>query len=269
MKKRIKAILLSVMIIFLISCGKKTVQPVLDLTTRSGIEMVYLPGGEFIMGESSSAHKVKLSPFYLDNYEVTQTMFKKLGLTDPSHFKGENRPVEMTTYTSAAIYCNERSLEEGLTPCYDQKTWECNFNANGYRLPTEAEWEYAARAGTSGKYYFGTDSKNLKEHAVFKTNSSGHTADVGSKKPNPWGLYDMYGNVAEWCHDYYALDYYKTSDYDNPKGPSKGETKVLRGGSWKDPEEKIGSYIRATGMLINGGCALFDTSGFRCVRKAQ
>lgn len=269
MEKRIRGILLSVMILFLMSCGKKTVQSVHDLTTRSGIKMVYLPGGEFIMGESSSAHKVRLSSFYMDKYEVTQGMFKKLGLTDPSHFKGENRPVEMTTYTGAAIYCNERSLEEGLTPCYDEKTWECDFNADGYRLPTEAEWEYAARAGTTGKYYFGTDKNSLKVHAVYNKNSSGKTADAGTKKPNPWGLYDMYGNVAEWCHDYYAPDYYKTSVYDNPKGPSKGETKVLRGGSWKDPEENIGSYIRATGMLINGGCALFDTSGFRCVRKAQ
>lgn len=250
-------------------CSKQTLQPVHGITTKSGIEMVYLPGGEYIMGEGESAHKVKLSPFYIDKYEVTQGMFKRIEIPDASHFKGEKHPVEMTIYTSAAIYCNERSIEEGLTPCYDEKTWECNFEANGYRLPTEAEWEYAARAGTPGKYYFGTDNKSLKDHAVFKVNSSGRTADTGTKKPNPWGLYDMYGNVAEWCYDYYSADYYTTSDYENPKGPSKGETKVLRGGSWKDTEEKINSYARSTGMMINGGCALFDTSGFRCVRKAE
>lgn len=107
----------------------------------------------------------------------------------------------MTTYTSAAIYCNGRSLEEDLTPCYDETTWECNFEANGYRLPTEAEWEYAARADTSDKYYFGSDRNLLKDYKVYSKNSSGKTADVGTKKPNAWGLYDIYGNVAEWCHD--------------------------------------------------------------------
>lgn len=253
----------------LISCGKDIIRPVHNITTKSGIEMIYLPGGEYLMGEGESAHKVKLSPFYIDKNEVTQSMFKKLEISDASHFKGEKRPVEMTTYTSAAIYCNERSIEEGLTPCYDEKTWKCNFSADGYRLPTEAEWEYAAKGGTSDKYYFGNDDKSLKDHAVFKVNSSGGTADTGTKKPNPWGIYDMYGNVAEWCHDYYSADYHKTSDYENPKGPDKGETKVLRGGSWNDTEEKINSTTRSTGMMINGGCALFDTSGFRCVRKAE
>jgi len=269
MKKGIMLLLMSGISVFLFSCDKKTVKSVHEIKTGSGIDMVYLPGGEFILGEGESAHKITLSPFYIDKYEVTQGMFKKLGLSDPSHLKGENRPVEMTTYTSAAIYCNERSLEEGFTPCYDEKTWECNFKANGYRLPTEAEWEYAAKAGTTGKYFFGTDTNSLKEYAVYSKNSSGKTADAGTKKPNPWGLYDMYGNVAEWCNDFYSPDYYKTSPVLNPKGPAKGETKVLRGGSWKDPGEEIGSAMRATGMLINGGCALFDTNGFRCVRKAQ
>ena len=157
MMKILKTVLCAVLIISASSCSKNEVKPVHYITTKSGIEMVYLPGGEYIMGEGESAHKVKLSPFYIDKYEVTQGMFKKIEVSDASHFKGENRPVEMTTYTIAAIYCNERSIEEGLSPCYDEKTWECDFNANGYRLPTEAEWEYAARAGTSDKYYYGTD----------------------------------------------------------------------------------------------------------------
>lgn len=267
---KIALLLISVLLsAFIISCGKNTIKPIHNITTMSGIEMVFLPGGEYIMGDGKSAHKVKLSPFYIDKYEVTQGMFKKIEVSDASHFKGENRPVEMTTYTIAAIYCNERSIEEGLSPCYDEKTWECDFNANGYRLPTEAEWEYAARAGTSDKYYYGTDKIKLGEYAVFSNNSSGKTTEVGTKKPNLWGLHDMYGNVAEWCHDYYAEDYYKTSAYKDPKGPEKGETKVLRGGSWKDTDEKISSYSRGTGLMINGGCALFDTSGFRCVRKAE
>jgi formylglycine-generating enzyme required for sulfatase activity len=129
------------MVISASSYGEKIAGTVHNITTKSGVEMVYLPGGEFNMGESDSLHKIKLSPFYIDKYEVTRGTFKKIELTDNSHFKGDNKPVEMTTYTSAAIYCNERSLEEGLTPCYDETTWECNFEAKGYRLPTEAVWE--------------------------------------------------------------------------------------------------------------------------------
>lgn len=269
MKKILRPVLFAALIVSASSCSKNEVKPVHNITTKSGIEMIYLPGGEYIMGKGESAHKVKLSAFYMDKYEVTQYMFKKLEISDASHFKGEKRPVEMTTYTSAAIYCNERSLEEGLTPCYDESTWECNYEADGYRLPTEAEWEYAARAGTSDNYYYGTDKNRLEEYAVFSKNSSGQTSDAGTKKPNPWGLYDMYGNAAEWCNDYYAEDYYKTAVYENPRGPLKGETKVLRGGSWKDREDKVNSFARSTGKMINGGCAMFDTSGFRCVRKAD
>ncbi len=270
MKKYITIITIAAFMAVLPSCGgKKVSTEIKDIKSKSGIEMVSLPGGEFTMGEGESSHKVKLSPFYIDRYEVTQEMFKKLELPNPSHFKGDKYPVEMVAWVNAAVYCNERSLEEGLTPCYNEDTWECSFNANGYRLPTEAEWEYAARAGSSDKFYFGNEKKNLKNYAIYIKNSSGKTAAVGSRKPNSWGLYDMYGNVAEWCNDIFSADYYKASSLSDPSGPKKGKERVLRGGSWSDQEEVFGSASRAMDGSINDACILRDTIGFRCVRRAD
>jgi formylglycine-generating enzyme required for sulfatase activity len=269
MKQPLIVLLLSAILAAGIFCGKKESAGIRDIRTKSGVEMISLLGGEFMMGEPGSEHKVILSPFYIDKYEVTQEMFRKLELPNPSHFKGDKNPVEMVAWVNAAVYCNERSLEEGLNRCYNEDTWECNFEANGYRLPTEAEWEYAAKAGTKTKYFFGTDQKNLKNYTVYSKNSSGKTAAVGSRKPNPWGLYDMYGNVAEWCHDIYSVDYYKFSPQKDPRGPLKGKERVIRGGSWRDPEEFFSSYTRAMDASINDACILRDTIGFRCVRKAD
>jgi formylglycine-generating enzyme required for sulfatase activity len=269
MNKIITVLSISAIIISAVSCGKKSDTSVKDIKSKSGVEMVSLPGGEFIMGDGADAHKVKLSPFHIDKYEVTQEMFKKIELPNPSHFKGDKYPVEMVAWVNAAVYCNERSLEEGLVPCYNEDTWECNYEANGYRLPTEAEWEYAARAGSRDKYFFGNEQKNLKNYAIYSKNSSGKTAPAGSRKPNPWGLYDMYGNVAEWCNDVYAADYYKSSPSADPRGPKAGKERVLRGGSWNDPEEFFSSAARAMDGSINDACILRDTIGFRCVRKAD
>ena len=116
--------------------------------------MVLIPAGTFDMGsdkgtaDEAPVHKVSVGPFWMDRYEVVQEEFKKYQRPDPSHFKGPRQPLEQINWTDAAVYCNDRSRAEGLTPCYDEKTWECNFTADGYRLPTEAEWEYACRAGT-------------------------------------------------------------------------------------------------------------------------
>ena len=107
-------------------------------------------------------HKVWISPFLMDVYEVRQEQFRKYQLPDPSHFKNDKNPLEQINWTDATLYCNERSLAEGLEPCYDEDTWECNFAANGYRLPTEAEWEYACRAGTGTEYSFGNNKAKLR-----------------------------------------------------------------------------------------------------------
>jgi len=244
------------------------------IKTQTGIEMVVLPGGWFEMGstkggpDESPVHKVWVSPFWMDRYEVVQEEFKKHQISDPSHFKNPKNPLEQINWTDAAIYCNERSLAEGLEPCYDEETWECNFDANGYRLPTEAEWEYACRAGTSTEYSFGNSSRQLKAYGWYIDNSSKKTQLVGQKPPNPWGLYDMHGNVAEWCNDLYAVDYYTNSPEKDPRGPSDGKERVLRGGAWNSSAEACRSAYRTSDPSIDDTCLASDAIGFRCVRSA-
>jgi acetoin utilization deacetylase AcuC-like enzyme/formylglycine-generating enzyme required for sulfatase activity len=243
------------------------------VTTVSGIEMVVLPGGTFEMGSRNgapdeAAHTVRVGPFWMDRYEVVQEEFRKYQLPDPSHFKGPRQPLEQINWTDAALYCNDRSRAEGLTPCYDEKTWECDFGADGYRLPTEAEWEYACRAGTRTAYSFGDAPGLLKEYAWYADNSGGTTHPVGRKKPNTWGLYDMHGNVAEWCNDRYAPDYYQHSPAEAPRGPAESKERVLRGGAWNSSAASCRSAYRAGSMSIDDTCLADDAIGFRCVRNA-
>lgn len=199
-------------------------------------------------------HEVSLSPFYLGKYPVTQGVFQAvMNGHNPSAFIGDDRPIETVSWFDAAEFCNQLNKLLDLEPCYFadknfrnpyEKTAEgyelsddgevyIRYGAQGYRLPTEAEWEYAARAGEFCKY---VGSDNLKEVGWFDTNSHRESKPVGLKQLNAFGLYDMSGNVWEWCQDWCANDYYlECADkgiVHNPFGPNIGSGRVIRGGSW-------------------------------------
>ena len=246
-----------------------------SITTKSGIEMVLIPAGSFKMGSAAGkedekpVREVQLESFLMDCTEMTQAAFGKLVPVNGSHFKGPQRPVEMISWGDAALYCNLRSQEEGLEPCYDEQSGECNYKATGYRLPTEAEWEYACRAGTTGDYGSGGDARQLAQAAWFAENSSKRTEPVRQKKANPWGLYDMHGNVAEWCNDVYEKAYYKDAPTNNPCGPADGPQRVLRGGAWNSKADACRSAYRVgESPGSQDACFARDAIGFRCVRRA-
>jgi len=236
-------------------------------------EMVRIPEGRFQMGDAqepdAKPHPVTVSAFLMDKNLVTQEQYEKAMGDNPSRWKGANNPVEQVRWSDAVRFCNKRSEKEGLRPCYDLKTWKCDFNAAGYRLPTEAEWEYACRAGASTAYFFGDDPSKLGEYGWYDKNSGGHPRPVGQKQPNAWGLYDMCGNLWEWCNDFYKVDYYGESPLTDPKGPEGGPTKVVRGGAWRFSAERCRAGYRYN---ENPGyadvCFGYDIYGFRCVRKA-
>jgi formylglycine-generating enzyme required for sulfatase activity len=248
------------------------------ISTSSGGELVLIPAGFFEMGsrygrdEEKPAHKVWIDSFLMDRHEVSQADYEAHGkieaFPNPSHFQAADLPVEQVTWPQAARYCNARSRREGLQPCYNEDTGACDFAANGYRLPTEAEWEYACRAGTDSDYSFGGEARQLGDFAWFADNSVKKTHPVGRKKPNPWGLFDIHGNVAEWCQDVYDPGYFKSSPEKNPRGPDDGKEYVLRGGSWKSPADALRSASRiGENPGFSDACLARDAIGFRCVRR--
>ncbi len=239
----------------------------------STVGMVRIPSGSFLMGDKTqsdaTAHEVAVTSFYMDKYLVTQEQYQKVMGENPSRWKADRNPVEQVRWSDAVKFCNRRSELENLRPCYDLKTWNCDFGANGYRLPTEAEWEYVCRAGTSTAYFFGDDPAKLGDYAWFEKNSGRRAQLVGQKLPNPWGLYDICGNVWEWCNDFYQVDYYQQAPRQDPKGPDAGQTKVVRGGAWR-----FGADTCRSGYRYNENpgyadvCFGYDIYGFRCVRIA-
>ena len=247
--------------------------------TTPGVEMALIPGGWFEMGSPEDReideplHKVYVSPFYVDKHEVTQAEYERVMGTNPSRWKGEKNPVEQIRWANAAEYCNARSRLEGLQPAYDLTTWECDFEADGYRLPTEAEWEYAARAGTKTEYFFGQGPSKLKQYAWFKENCTRRPRPVAQREPNGWGLYDVYGNVWEWCNDFYQEDYYRQSAEKDPRGPAAGDNRVVRGGCWNSrPDECRSAYRNYEDPGYTDVCFGKDIHGFvgfRCVRRAE
>ena len=260
--------------------SKSEISDPVAVVTSSGIEMISLPGGEFLMGsdkgnaDEAPAHKVKVSAFLIDKFEVTHEMFTKAQLPNPSHWQDNpKKPVERVRWRDAKQYCNERSLLEKLKPCYNEKTadFDCDYAANGYRLPTEAEWEYACRAGADGPYDFGQADK-LRQFAWFADNATDKTHTVGEKKPNRWGIFDLYGNVSEWCEDVYSPTYYKQSppaDPTGPPNPGKDVKRVMRGGSWKASADMCRATLRQGERTGDSDACFFtDYCGFRCVRRA-
>ena len=247
------------------------------IPTPTGVVMVLVPGGTFVMGDDRGeanekpAHTVQIRAFYMDQCEVTQKSFSRLMGRNPSKNTGDDLPVERIGYLAAVQYCNMRSAREKLTPCYDLSTpaLACHFAADGYRLPTEAEWEYACRAGTAARYSFGDDESRLGDHAWFKANAGKTTHPVKRKAANPWGLHDMHGNVAEWCHDFYR-DGYDAQAARDPLGPEAGPKRVLRGGSFASDAGSCRSSAR-TGEQpgLADVCLGYEAYGFRCVRRAK
>jgi formylglycine-generating enzyme required for sulfatase activity len=261
-------------------CGKKgpadvVVEDLKVLQPKSGGEMLLIPAGEFTMGDGDgrpdeTPHTVYVHSFYMDRVPVTQELYASVMGSNPSKRKGKDQPVERTQWTDAVRFCNRCSELEGLTPCYDLNTWRCNFEADGYRLPTEAEWEYACRARSSAKYCFGDDEGQLPEYAWFKPHSGGMTRPVGQKLPNRWGLHDMHGNVWQWCNDYYGAGYYAESPREDPRGPATGKMRVLRGGAWDCLADKCRSaYRHKEYPVYSDACFGADSYGFRRARKAD
>ena len=245
------------------------------IDTAGGIQMVKVPAGSFTMGcsrggpDARLAHAVQLDSFWMDRAEITQAQFDRLQLPNPSHFEGESLPAEQVTWPQAAAFCNARSRAEKLEPCYNEDNGTCDFSRNGYRLPTEAEWEYAARAGGTADYPWGGDVRQLANHAWFAVNAQRKTHPVAQKKANTWGLYDLLGNVAEWCNDMYAADAYAQGPATNPRGPASGKLYVLRGGAWNTSAEGLRVFMRtAENPGFSDACLHRDAIGFRCVRKA-
>jgi formylglycine-generating enzyme required for sulfatase activity len=232
---------------------RSIVQGIRDDIYRTGeriasIEFCRVPAGTFRRGRLRNFHRVTISrDFYLGKYLVTQAQWEAVMEENPSHTKGAKWPVENVSWEDCQRFIDRLNYQTGR---------------NIYRLPTEAEWEYACRAESTTAYSFGADKKRLDEHGWYSGNSDGRTQPVGQKTPNPWGFYDMYGNVWEWCKDWYAP--YPGGLVTDPEGPSSGSDRVLRGGGWFDGATRCRSGFRSY-FSPSFRCSFF---GFRLARKA-
>ena len=242
------------------SDSTNSVEAELNYTNSIGMEFVLIPAGEFMMGSPSDeegrwdgegpVHKVTIEEsYYLGKYEVTQEQWREVMGSSPSHFKGDDLPVEQVSWYDAQEFIKKLNEKE---------------RTDKYRLPSEAEWEYACRAGTTTRYYFVDDGLRLEDYAWYGEDwNSGSTHPVGQKKPNPGGLYDMYGNVYEWCQDRWHDDYDGAPSDGSAWESGSNSYRVLRGGSWNRYAVRCRSAFRHSGDP--GYCG--KNLGFRVLRK--
>ncbi|HEX4966459.1 MAG TPA: formylglycine-generating enzyme family protein [Thermoanaerobaculia bacterium] len=239
------------------------------------VDLVEISGGSFLMGSPESeegrfdnegpVHQIRLSPFACMRFPVTRRLYSEIVGVDPGWPEGDanDRPVNNVSWFDAVTFCNWLSEWEGLVPFYkiegEQVSW--NRPAGGYRLLTEAEWEYACRAGSSERFYFGDDEVLLHQYGWFKGNSNGEIQPVGRKLPNVWGLHDMHGNLWEWCWDWFGR--YSAGQYRDPTGPDEGSGRAVRGGAFLDTPFDLRSSER---LQFPPEYALRYV-GFRCARS--
>jgi formylglycine-generating enzyme required for sulfatase activity len=224
--------------------GSKTKTPPKELTVDLGkgvkLEMVLIPAGEFLMGSPDSdkdawsgekpQHRVRITkPFYLGKYLVTQEQWEAVMGNNPSQLKGVKNPVETVSWDDCQQFVGKLNAKSAA-------------GGGKFQLPSEAQWEYACRAESTTRFCFGDDEPKLGDYAWYAANSGCKTHPVGEKKPNAWELYDMHGNVREWCQDWWKG--YKGSPVDDPTGAATGSCCVFRGGSWDDPAEYCRSAYR-------------------------
>jgi formylglycine-generating enzyme required for sulfatase activity len=228
------------------------------MTNSINMEFVLIPSGSFRMGgdkvseqaedHETPRHIVRFNKeFFMGKYEVTQTQWTAVMDNNPSEFKDDLRPVENISWNDVQAFILKLNSKE---------------ENDIYRLPTEAEWEYAARAASESTYPFGGDATMLSQYAWYKNNSGGETHPVGQLQPNAWGLYDMNGNVHEWCQDWFDRNYYSQSPSSAPSGPATGLAKALRGGDWGSEDW----YCRCASRSLGSPDRRSNRLGFRLVR---
>jgi formylglycine-generating enzyme required for sulfatase activity len=243
------------------------------------LEMVELLGGAFLMGspdtdeqaygDEKPQHEVTVSRFAMSRFLVTRKLYREIMGQGPSEWQRDQNddrlPANYVSWFEAVDFCNALSQRQSLQPCYrrtgDQVEWD--HHANGYRLPTEAEWEYAVRAGTTTRWFCGDEPAELGKYAWFSGNSGDRVQPVGEKEPNSWGFYDLAGNVWEWCWDGY--DRYSPDAVINPVGAESAGRRVLRGGAYWDEARDLRSAYRDGDVPVGRDVVI----GFRCVRAAR